>query len=435
MNHEDNEALCRVGKGTPMGDLLRRYWLPAGLSSDLAQRDGDPIRVRLLNQDFVAFRDSEGRVGLLDELCPHRRASLMLGRVEQGGIQCIYHGWRFDIKGQILEMPNCDDEAIHKRYKANAYPVREAGGVIWTYLGAPEHCPEFPVHPWMNMPESHRFNRVMAGHSNFIQVIEGLLDSSHLGVLHQDALPKADGKNDFDHFGKTDSFRNLTKARAPRIEVEETPFGLYYSALREGTHEGQAVLETRITAFVAPFTVYVPFDKGRVVLMLVPVDDEHTYFYNIQWDDERALGEEPHRSQINHAGGTRPEVAAWWGFSRETHGRPDTASRENNWLQDREGMRSGQTFSGLPVFYAEDAAMTASMGPISDRNELLVPADIAIVRMRRMMLAAARKVAAGGEPPRYADGQAPADVVPIATRIPKGANWRELVRQGEPEKA
>ncbi|QHE85503.1 Rieske 2Fe-2S domain-containing protein [Hydrogenophaga sp. BPS33] len=429
MNHEDNEALCRVGKGTPMGELLRRYWLPAGLSSDLPSPDSDPVRVRLLNQDLVAFRDSEGKVGILDELCPHRRASLVLGRVEQGGIQCIYHGWRFDVRGQILEMPNCDDEAVRSRYKATAYPVREAGGVIWTYLGEPEQCPVFPEHPWMAIPESHRYNRVMASHSNFVQVLEGLLDSSHLGVLHQDALPKPDGSNQFAHFGKTESFQSMTTSRAPRIEVEETDFGMYYAALRGGVHEGEPVLETRVTAFVAPFTVYVPFDTGRVALMVVPVDDEHTHFYNIQWDESRPLGEEPHRSAIDHAGGTRPDVAQWWGFSREAHGRPGTACRENNWLQDRVAMRQGKSFSGLPVFYAEDTAMTSSMGPISDRDEMLVPADVAIVRMRRLLLAAARRVQAGERPPAYADGQVAGDVVPIATRIRADGDWRELVRR------
>lgn len=430
MSPEDNETLCRVGKGTPMGELLRRYWLPACLSSDIEGPDSDPFAVRLLGEDFVAFRDSAGRVGVLDERCAHRRASLLLGRVERGGIQCLYHGWRFDVQGRILDMPNCDDARVRERYQAAAYPVVEAGGLVWVYLGRPELQPAFPRHPWMEVAPSHRYTRVLASHGNFVQVTEGLLDSSHLGVLHQDALPKPDGSNRYAHPGKADSFSHLTAARAPRIEVQETSFGLYYAALRE-VADGTAV-ETRVSAFVAPYTVFVPFDQGGAALMLVPVDDEHTHMYNIQWDPGRPLGEEPFRSQIDSAGGTLPETAARWGFSRATHGQPGTAAKANRWQQDRAAMRSGDSFSGLPVFIAEDAAMTSSMGPISDRRELLVPADLAIVRMRKFMLAAARSLAQGGEPPHFAPGQAPGDVRASSARLAKGADWRGLLLQPEP---
>jgi len=431
MNHEDNETLCRVGRGTAMGQLLRCYWLPAALSSDLPQADGDPIRVRLLGQDFVAFRDGQGRVGVLDEACPHRRASLVLGRVGGGGIECLYHGWRFDVNGAILQMPNCDDARLAERYRANAYPVREEGGLIWVYLGARATPPEFPHHPWMAAPPEHRYTRIIASHSNFVQVMEGLLDSAHLGILHQDALPASDGSQRYDHPGKTESFRHLTSARAPAMEVQETSFGLYYAAMRAITHDGAPMVDTRVTAFVAPFTVYVPFDRGRVVLMLIPIDDEHTHFYNITWDDERPINTEPLRGQIDLAGGTLPDGARQWGFSRETHGQPGTAAKHNRWLQDREAMRRGASHTGLPPFTAEDAAMTSSMGPISDRQELLVPADVAIVRMRRLMLAAARSVAQGGAPPGYEPGQLPGDVVPRAARLEPGTDWRKLVTAAE----
>lgn len=428
MNREDNETLCRVGKGTPMGELLRRYWLPVALSADLPEPDCDPVRVRLVGQDFVAFRDTLGRVGILDELCPHRRASLVLGRVGHGGIECLYHGWRFSVDGQVLEMPNCDDRKYIARYRANAYPALEAGGVIWVYLGPAEHKPEFPLHPWMEAPKDHRYTRIIVSNSNFVQVMEGLLDSAHLGILHQDALPAPDGSERYSHPGKTDSFKNLTAQRAPKIEVQETPFGFYYAALRNITLKGEPMVDTRITAFVAPFTVYVSFDRGRVALLIIPIDDEHTYFYNITWDDERPIGLEPLRSQIDLAGGTLPDVAKSWGFGRETHGRPGTASRDNNWLQDRAAMRRGDTFTGLPPFTGEDAAMTSSMGPISDRQELLVPADLAIVQMRRIMLEAARSVAAGEKPPGYEPGQRPGDIVPWSDKLKPDVDWRTLLR-------
>jgi nitrite reductase/ring-hydroxylating ferredoxin subunit len=431
MSPEENETLCRVGRGTPMGELLRRYWLPACLSSDVDGADADPFPVRLLGEDYVAFRDSSGQVGVLDEHCPHRRASLLLGRVEQGGIQCLYHGWRFDVKGRVLELPNCDDARVQARYKANAYPVAEAGGLVWVYLGPAGQQPAFPLHPWMDVAPSHRYTRVLASHANFVQVTEGLLDSSHLGVLHQDALPKSDGSNKYAHPGKTDSFAQLTSLRAPRIEVQESSFGLYYAALRETADADGSAVEARISAFVAPFTVYVPFDKGGAALLLVPVDDDHTHMYNIQWDPDRPIAQEPFRSQLDKAGGTLAETAERWGFSRATHGRAGTASKANRWLQDRAAMRRGESFSGLPVFIAEDAAMTSSMGPISDRRELLVPADLAIVRMRKFMLAAARSVAQGAAPPGYAPGRSPGDVRAKAMRIRNGVDWRSLLAQAE----
>lgn len=432
MNKEDNETLCRVGKGTPKGELLRRYWLPAGMSTDLPQPNADPIRVRLLGQDLVAFRDSDGRVGVLDELCPHRRASLVLGRVGQGGIECLYHGWRFSVDGCILQMPNCDDDKMVSRYRATAYPVREAGGLIWVYLGPTDLKPEFPLHPWMEAPDDHRYTRIIASNSNFMQVMEGLLDSSHLGNLHQDALPKADGTQRYIHPSKLDSFKHLTSQRTPKIDVQETSFGMYYAAQRNIVVDDEPMVDTRLTAFVAPFTAYVAFDRGRTALMLIPLDDEHTWFYNITWEDERPIGAEPYRSQIDVAGGTMPDVANQWGFSRETHGHQGTARRENNWLQDRAAMRRGETYTGLPPFTAEDAAMTGSMGPISDRQEMLIPADLAIVRMRRIMIAAARSVAAGGTPPGYEPGQRPGDVYPRVAKLRPGVDWRTLLPEGEP---
>ncbi|KUH69823.1 hypothetical protein AU184_08845 [Mycolicibacterium novocastrense] len=429
MNQQDKQDLTRVGPGTPMGQLLRRYWLPAGLSSDLPEPDCDPVRVTLVGQDFVAFRNSDGVVGLLDEYCAHRGASLVLGRVGGGGIECLYHGWRFSVEGGILEMPNCDDQSVRARYKANAYPVREAGGVIWVYLGPEETCPPLPQLPWMSSPDRNRYTRLNMTQSNFVVVMEGLVDSSHLGVLHQDALPK--GKTPprtGEHFGKSDSFRKMTTARAPSVDVEDTSFGLYSAAIRQTVEDGEPGNDIRITAFIAPFTVYVPFDRGRVALMVVPMDDERSYFYNIQWDPELPLNDKEHRDQIDLAAGTAQDVADRWGFSRRSFGRPGGACRENNWQQDREAMRRGDSYSGLPPFFAEDAAMTGSMAPISDRQESLVPADLAVVRMRRLLLNAARSVVAGGSPPSYEEGRSASDIAPIVARLDVDADWRDLIR-------
>ena len=192
LSKEDNESMCRVGPDSGMGKVLRCYWLPALLSSDLPDPDGDPKHVQLLGQDLVAFRDTNGRVGLLDEACCHRGASLTLGRVEGCGIRCIYHGWKFAVDGTVLETPNVPDPKFKSRFKARAYPVREAGGFVWTYLGDPEKVPAFPAWPWLDIPAEHRVNTVHIEGCNFVQAIEGLLDSTHLGVLHANGLKASD---------------------------------------------------------------------------------------------------------------------------------------------------------------------------------------------------------------------------------------------------
>ncbi|WP_077002800.1 Rieske 2Fe-2S domain-containing protein [Variovorax sp. KK3] len=428
MNPRDNERLTDVSPGTPMHALCSRYWLPAGLASDLPEPDGAPIRVRLLGRNLVAFRDSDGQVGMLDELCPHRRASLMLGQVRRGTIECIYHGWRFSVDGSIVEMPNCDDERLKQRYRANAYPVKEAGGFLWVYLGPKDAMPEFPMHEWMALPERNRHPRIIASRSNFVQVMEGLLDTTHLGVLHQDSLPRADGtvkvvNNTTRPASRFTAVSN--SAKVPVVEVEERSFGIYAAAIREGMADGEAVRDVRITAYVAPFTIYVA--NGHVTLMIVPVDTETTHLYIVYWDPEKPFAEEPYRSDIERGTGTLPEVAERWGFSRETLGAPGTMSMANHWGQDRARMASGESFSGLELFAMEDAACTSSMGTVSDRQEMLVPADLAIVRMRRFLLAAADAVARGEAPPAFADAEAARHVGAVHTQIAPGEDWREAV--------
>jgi nitrite reductase/ring-hydroxylating ferredoxin subunit len=430
MNAEDNRRLTEVEPGSPMHALCSRYWLPASLSSDLPQPDSDPVRVRLLGRDLVAFRDSEGEVGILDELCPHRRASLMLAQVRRGSIECIYHGWRFAVDGRIVEMPNCDDPGLMRRYRARAYPVREAGGLLWVYLGPPEQQPEFPMHRWMEVPEGHRHPRIVATRSNFVQVMEGLLDTTHLAVLHQDSLPGPDGKvrvvNETTR--PAARFANMVTARkVPKVEVQETGFGLYAAALREVLIDGVPRQDVRITAFVAPFTIYVA--NGNVTLLIVPVDTQTTHNYIIYWDPEKPFASEPWRGDIERGTGTSPEIAAAMGITRETLGRPGGADRSNNWKQDRAAMRRGETFSGLPLFAMEDAACTSSMGPVSDRQESLVPADLAIVRMRRFLLQAADRTAAGDPPPGFADRESESRVGAILADLAPGERWQDLLAQ------
>src|SRR5579862_6958044 len=183
----ENEMLCRVGPGTPMGELLRRYWIPALASEDLPHPDCDPVRLPLLGENFVAFRDSDGKVGVLDEMCCHRGASLALGRVENCGITCIYHGWRYAVDGTILETPNYEDSAFKDKLKAPSYPVREIDGIIWAYFGPiAKQPPEPPRFPYSSVSASERLTVYTSSDINWAQLVENALDPSHLGILHAD---------------------------------------------------------------------------------------------------------------------------------------------------------------------------------------------------------------------------------------------------------
>ena len=235
LSAKQNERICRVGPGTAMGDVFRRFWLPVCTSDRLLKPDGDPLRARLLGQDFVAFRNSEGQVGLLDEHCPHRRASLALGRVEDGGIRCLYHGWKFATDGRVLDMPNCASKATRERIRATSYPVIEEGGLIWAYLGPNEHLPEFTRYGFMTAPPGNRATVRINVHCNYLQLTEGGFDSSHVGILHSDAA-RPDWMNgqkqtshDPEHPGALAVVDN-----DPELELAETDFGFYYAAFRRG---------------------------------------------------------------------------------------------------------------------------------------------------------------------------------------------------------
>src|SRR5256885_4134592 len=145
LSREDNELLCRVGRDTPTGNLLRQYWIPALMSSELPERDGAPVRVRLLGENLIAFRTTSGKIGLIQNACPHRGASLFFGRNEESGLRCVYHGWKFDVEGACVDMPSEPAESnFRNKVRAQAYPGREWGGCIWVYMGPPELSPELP---------------------------------------------------------------------------------------------------------------------------------------------------------------------------------------------------------------------------------------------------------------------------------------------------
>ena len=294
---EENEVLCRVGPGTPMGTVLRRYWTPAFQVGDLPAPDCPPVCVTILGENFVAFRDTAGRLGFLDELCSHRGASLALGRVEDCGIRCLYHGWKYAVDGTIMETPNLAAPTFRERVKHGAYPVREAGGLAWVYLGPPGTEPPFPAFAWSTADPDELLVTEMIMDCNWMQVLEGSIDSSHVGVLHLDTLAtmgaglRSVGSFDFagepwdldmpvpGRGGQGGQGQGAPARRpgvwpsddnAPRIEVENTPFGFHYAAIRDVTGEPDRKF-VRVTAFVMPYTAFIGGAPGAVIV--VPRDD------------------------------------------------------------------------------------------------------------------------------------------------------------------
>lgn len=418
LTREENELVTRVGPETPMGQVMRRYWIPAVLANQLPMPDCPPVRVRLLGEDLVAFRDSQGRVGLLEEYCPHRRASLFLGRNEENGLRCVYHGWKFDVEGRCVDMPN---EPLDSRFKEKvllqSYPTSELGGVIWAYMGPRAKMPDPVGMEWTRAPEEHRFISQTHEYCNFLQCVEGGIDTCHGSFLHNNDL------SDQAAFHRID--------RAPRLEVERTSYGFRYVGIRD---VGEIGTYLRLYQFVLPFHQFrsqqivrrkgkdggsreaIPIEKGH---MWVPMDDHNTMIYNwmLAVDEDKPLTPEFIAKQ---------ETSAGRGPDGETAVRRRT--RENDWLIDREVQRR-QTYTGIKGVNTQDLAVQESMGPVVDRSrEHLGSSDKAIIAYRRVLLDVLRDFEQGVEPlgvdPKTYRKVRSADIV-----IPKDVRWQEVADQ------
>jgi phthalate 4,5-dioxygenase len=435
---EENEVLCRVGPGTPMGTVLRRYWTPAFLLADLPAPDCPPIRVTVLGENFVAFRDTNGRLGFLDELCCHRGASLTLGRVEECGIRCLYHGWKYAVDGTIMETPNLASPTFRERVKHGAYPVRESGGLGWVYLGPPGAEPPFPEFSWASAEPDELAVSEMIMDCNWMQVQEGSIDSSHVAILHLDTLatmgagPRSVGSFDFagepwdldmpvpGRGGNSGGRRPgvwPSEDNAPRIEVENTPFGFHYAAIRDVTGDpGKKFV--RVTAFVMPYTALIGGSPGAVIV--VPRDD---YTCSSIGVFKVPKGAGPGR----RATGVDPSV---WG--------PEPGNRRIKLPpQDREAMAAGQSFAGFRGGNRiQDSAVQMSSGPMYDRaKEHLVPADLAIIRLRRLLADSVRQLEDGQAPVGLGDGFDFSQITAASQVIDAGVAWQDLVpgHRGTPE--
>ena len=413
---EDNERVTRVGRETPMGELFRRYWIPAALSEELPEKDGDPVRVRLLGEDLLAFRDTDGVVGLVDAYCPHRRAPMFFGRNEECGIRCVYHGWKFNRHGDCTDMPSEPaGTPLQARVKMLAYPTHEAGGIVWTYMGPKEQQPAPPDFEWMRAPQKNRFVSKTWEDCNWLQAMEGGLDTAHSSFVHNEFI------------GNNASLRN--QDRAPRLEVERTDYGYFYVSTRALT-EGRTY--ARLYHYVMPnqqmrsgtvkFLDNGGDDDPHAVPKIdghlwVPVDDEHTYVYN--WSC--AVGE---------AGFPEGYVERWESFMGR--GKDDMIpgtyrmkrNLTNDYLIDRDLQRT-KTFSGIKGLNTQDYALQEGMGPIVDRSqEFLGTSDRAIVTMRRQLLEATRAVEDGQTPPATDPAQL-RGIRPVDRVLDAGQAWKE----------
>jgi phthalate 4,5-dioxygenase len=422
LSREDNELITRVGPGTAMGDLMRQYWLPALHSFDLHGPDGPPRRLRLLGEDLVAFRDTGGRVGLLADGCPHRGASLYYGRNEEGGLRCIYHGWKFDVAGRCLDIPNeSTTEAFRGRIRATAYSCREVNGIVWAYLGPRAEPPPLPELPWAAAPEARRSALKYQRACNWLQALEGDIDTSHLAFLHARLAPEEPSAAPADDI---DRYRSVSRmARCPELHVVETGIGVLCGAERPAD---PGRVYWRVSQFLMPIFTFVPGYGGRDrAKAWVPLDDTHTMVWETHWSTERDLtpDERAGRDGRIPKSGFLPDTDDGLGMGRFA------ANQSNDYLQDRKRQKTFN-FSGfeesMPL---QDAAVQESMGPTVDRTrEHLGRSDAAIVAVRRKLLAAARQLQEGRTPSGV-------DEPSLYRRrgcqmlLPAGTDWIEAARE------
>jgi len=422
LSREDNELVTRVGPGTAMGSLMREYWLPAMLSSELPAPDSDPVRVMLLGEKLIGFRDSNGNPGLIQNHCPHRGASLFFGRNEEAGLRCVYHGWKFDIDGTCVDMPNEPAESDFKsKVKAVAYPCKERGGLIWAYMGPRQAPPMLPdLEPNM-LPDEHVVLAAIQRNCNWLQGLEGDIDTSHLGFLHLGAVQPGDTRPEtFAYYTVND--------RAPHYNVVDTDYGAMYGAYRPGP-EGQQYW--RFAQFLFPFYAMIPTGVlGLQVLTRawVPMDDEHMMFFSMGSAASQAqqTNVNANRRMVRVRPGEMllPNTSDWYGRFRLE------ANAENDYKIDRDKQRRKQDYTGIPGIHTQDQAVTESMGTIYDRGtERLGTSDVMVIRVRRRLIEAARAFAERGLTPPGVDSPEVYRQRSGGAFLPRDANWLEATAE------
>ncbi|HEX7231630.1 MAG TPA: Rieske 2Fe-2S domain-containing protein [Candidatus Binatia bacterium] len=414
---EDNERLTRVGPGTPMGVLLRRYWHPALLSSEIPERDGPPIRVRLLGEDLIAFRDTQDRIGMIDAYCAHRRAPMFYGRNEDCGIRCVYHGWKFDFEGNCVDLPSLPaDSAVKAKVHIKSYRAVDKAGVIWIYMGPTDRVPPLPDYEWMRALPTHRYIARNYQENNYLQALEGGLDTAHTSFLHNNVL----------------GLKRFTVRNAdvnPVIEVYPTKYGYQYVSVRKLNDEKRYV---RVYQYIMPFQQMrgdVTDDAGEHSKVpkidghfWVPIDDCQTITWSWMYGYDKDV-------PITAEFAERDEKRAGRGGDDFVPGTIKLLSNLSNDHRIDRQLQKTKTFTGINGVQTQDVAIQEGMGTIPDRSkEFLVASDKAIIAMRRMMLEATYAVERGEEPPGL-DPASYRTVRPHDSVIPANVDWREALRE------
>jgi phthalate 4,5-dioxygenase len=433
LSDADNELMCHVGPDTPMGQLMRQYWIPALVTSELDVPDGPPLRTRLLGENLIAFRTTSGSVGMIRDACPHRGASLFFGRNEEDGLRCVYHGWKFDVSGACLDMPSEPSESNFKsKVRARAYPCVERNGIIWTYMGPRDQLPELPQLEVNMLPGAAVAQKILRD-CNWMQALEGDIDTSHLSFLHLGTVkPEDAAAGSFDYYG--------VKDRAPKYDVHETEFGTTYGAYRpaeEDTHYW------RIANFLFPFYTMIPTGTLGIAVHVrawVPVDDEHVMFWNISVPRSRAIGRQGQQDTERNVASGRPTdvssngrrgngyeyepfTSGWLGRWRLTQ------NASNDYQIDREAQASGINFTGIGGIFQQDQAVTESMGPVYIRSrEHLGTSDAMIIRTRRRVINAARALRDRGEMPPGVDNPEFYRTRSGSVILPRSASWLDATQ-------
>jgi phthalate 4,5-dioxygenase oxygenase subunit len=407
---EQNETLMRVGPGTKMGEYMRQFWIPVMRAQRLVA-DGAPVRTKLLGENFVAFRATDGRVGFFDEGCPHRCTSLALARNEDNALTCIFHGWKIDVSGKVVDVPSEPPERRQEfaaKVRVRHYPVREAGTIIWVYLGNSEQPPAFPDFNFTTLPDDHIACRIGVIGCNWLAVLEGQLDSSHVGFLHRDGSTF--------RFDPTRPRRGSTVFdTGPRFEIELKPYGFREGAIR---HMPDGNRYVRIREWVAPWWSSIPQGApadDRTWTIAIPLDDTTTAQWDVRYNLTRPL-------DISDFSGN-------YGYKEDNDDyAKDIGTMDNAFRQDRRLMKE-ISWSGYPTGRWEDFAAAIAQGVLADRTrEYLGSSDTPIIRARRMLLDAAQRHARGesslgiGVP---VDWKA---VEPLDAVISPDAKWQQLSR-------
>ena len=386
LSREDNELLTRTDRGTPMGEFLRRFWIPCMLVAEIPPADEAPKRLRLLGEDLVVFRDTSGRVGVMDEYCPHRLTSLYFGRNEENGIRCVYHGWKFDVEGNCVDMPSePPDSNFRRKVKAVAYPAVTRGGLLWVYMGPKESPAAVPELEWLDLPADQLYASRWEQDCNSIQAMEGELDGAHVSFLHRRIDQLDEAKN-----ALTGSY--FMEDMSPAWTITDKPYG-FVAANRRNVEEDKSYW--RFNQFLLPFYTMIAAREGfpRMTRMWVPKDDEHCWVIAVNFRPDQPLRE--------------AELAAWKNGDN-THRKvfpgttQPTENKGNEYNIDR-NLQKKVSFTGIAGIRAQDAMATESPGPIVDRTkEHLAISDTAIIAMRKRLIGEARALQAGGPAPRPA---------------------------------